>query len=57
MIYWSNQKAKQIWSEFLFAHFNYENVQNISTEVVTIIKYTCTAFIDNFRNMSTNSSI
>ena len=28
-----------------------------STKVVQIIKCTCTVFIDNFRNISTNSSI
>ena len=28
-----------------------------SIKVVQIIKCTCTAFIDNFRNISTNSSI
>ena len=27
------------------------------SKVVQIIKYTCTVFIDNFRNISTNSSM
>ena len=31
--------------------------QILTTKVVPIIKCTCTVFIDNFRNVSTNSSI
>ena len=33
------------------------DLQLYITKVVQIIKCTCTVFIDNFRNISTNSSI
>ena len=34
-----------------------ENVDSSYSKVVPIIKCTCTVFIDNFRNISTNLSI
>ena len=37
--------------------FHNVECRKLNTKVVQIIKCTCTVFIDNFRNISTNSSI
>ena len=40
-----------------YCRFTLSDCQNAFSKVVQIIKCTCTVFIDNFRNISTNSSI
>ena len=36
---------------------SYDSTIALRSKVVQIIKCTCTVFVDNFRNISTNSSI
>ena len=44
-------------SVVLLMEDGFTNFKSDVTNVVQIIKCTCTVFIDNFRNISTNSSI